>query len=266
MTEKITFSFGKNWSEFVKQNFNEERVMIAQKHLLTFLELPNLEGKYFLDVGCGSGIHSLAAFKVGAQKIVSFDLDPESVKTTEKLKEIVGNPPHWEVRSGSILDKDFINTLEPADIVYSWGVLHHTGNIWEALANTVGLMKKNGLLYIAIYTTDERSSYWLEVKKKYNRASKIGKKIIEGSYILRHTLFPHLLRLKNPLKTIRQYKKNRGMNFFTDVKDWLGGYPYEHAKIEEVLQFCKKKLNLELVNIKTGEANTEYLFKKMRTP
>lgn len=250
----------------MKQNFNEERVMIAQKHLLAFLELNDLQNKYFLDVGCGSGIHSLAALKAGAQKIVSFDVDPEAVKTTEKLRETYGKPIHWQVCHGSILDNNFINSLLPADIVYSWGVLHHTGDMWDALRNTVSLMKEDGLLYIALYTTDPRSNYWLKIKKKYNQSSKIGKKIMEGSYILKYLILLHILQLKNPLKIVNQYKKRRGMAFFTDLKDWLGGYPYEHAKIEEVLQFCKKKLNLELVNIKTGEANTEYLLQKIRTP
>ena len=260
--EKITFSFGKNWEEFIRLNFSEERVEIAKNHILDFLELTNLQGRYFLDVGCGSGIMSLAAFKAGARKIVSFDIDNYSVKTTEKIKEIQGNPSNWEVLCGSVLDNQFISNLEPVDIVYSWGVLHHTGNMWKAIENTAGLMKSDGLLYIALYTTDSKSKYWLEVKKKYNRASEIEKRLMEYWYIVKHTIIPHCARLKNPLKTIREYKQKRGMAYLTDIKDWLGGYPYEYAKIEEVLQFCRKKLDLELINIKTGEANTEYLFRK----
>ena len=260
--EKITFSFGKNWEEFIKFNFSEERVGIAQKHILDFLELPDLQGKYFLDAGCGSGLMSLSALKAGAKRVVSFDIDNYSVRTTEKIKGIHGNPSNWEVLCGSVLDNQFISKIEPADIVYSWGVLHHTGNMWKAIENTAGLIKINGLLYIALYTTDSKSEYWLEVKKKYNRASEIEKRLMEYWYIVRRTIIPHCARLKNPLKTIRQYKQKRGMAYLTDIKDWLGGYPYEYAKIEEVLQFCRKKLNLELINIKTGEANTEYLFRK----
>ncbi|MBU1631288.1 MAG: class I SAM-dependent methyltransferase, partial [Candidatus Omnitrophica bacterium] len=169
---------------------------------------------------------------------------------------------NWIVLGGSILNKTFLSNIEPADIVYSWGVLHHTGKIWEALENTSKLMKKDGFFYIALYTTTNKSAYWLETKKRYNRASTLEKKWMQLAYIIRYTIIPQLFRLKNPLPYLRNYKKSRGMSYLTDVKDWLGGYPYEDAKIEEVLRFCRKKLSFELINIKTGEACTEYLFQK----
>ena len=108
--EEITFSFGKNWEEFIRRNFSQERMEISKKHILEFLELTDLSGKYFLDVGCGSGLSSLAASVAGAKKVVSFDLDTYSVKTTKKLKEIAGNPLHWTVLGGSILDKAFLSS------------------------------------------------------------------------------------------------------------------------------------------------------------
>jgi 2-polyprenyl-6-hydroxyphenyl methylase/3-demethylubiquinone-9 3-methyltransferase len=135
--------------------------------------------------------------------------------------------------------------------------------MWEAIENAAGLMKGDGLLYIALYTTDARSDHWLEVKKKYNAASAVKKRIMELSYVMRYTIAPCLLARETFQRTMRSYRqRNRGMSYLTDVRDWLGGYPFEHAKIEEVLGFCRKRLGLELVNIKTGEANTEYLFKR----
>lgn len=258
----MSFSFGKNWENFINKSFNRERVEISKKHILEFLGVDNLKGKYFLDVGCGSGLSSFAVLEAGAKKVVSFDADPYSVKATKKLREIAENPSNWIVLEGSILDKKFLLSVEAADIVYSWGVLHHTGKMWEALENTTNLMKKNGFLYIALYTTTDKSGYWFRIKQRYNKASSIRKKLMEVSYVIRHTIIPYIIRRKNPLTFIRSYGQKRGMSYFTDVKDWLGGYPYEDAKIEEVLQFCHKKLSLELVNIKTGEANTEYLFQK----
>ena len=130
----MRFGFGKNWQLYIQRYFNEERVSIAQKHLLDFLQLDSLAGKYFLDIGCGSGLHSLAACKAGASRVVSFDYDWNSVHATEKLKEFSGNPAHWTVLQGSILEPQFLATLQPADIVYSWGVLHHTGALWQALS------------------------------------------------------------------------------------------------------------------------------------
>lgn len=256
------FGFGKNWDEFVRRAFSEERVGIARDHLLRFLELPDLKGKYFLDVGCGSGLSSRAALDAGAAKIVSFDYDPDSVRTAERVRQMSGSPSNWTVLQGSILDDSFVSSLEPADVVYAWGVLHHTGRMWKAIENAAGLMRERGLFYAALYTATSKSDYWIRVKKRYNRASAFRKRLMEARYVLRYTVLPQLVRGKNPCSLIKNYKSMRGMSFFTDVKDWLGGWPYEDAKIEDVLRFCRKRLGLEMINVATGEANTEYLFQR----
>lgn len=255
-----SFSFGKNWQDFIEFYLTPERVSIAKQHIAKFLEVPDFKGRSFLDVGCGSGLSSLAAHELGAARIVSFDLDPDAVKTTQKLRELAGNPAHWTIRQGSILDESFCKSIETADIVYSWGVLHHTGQMWNAFANTARLVSEHGLLYVALYTTLPKSGYWLWVKQRYNRTSTVGKRIMEIVFMLMHSCKLLLFDFQNPLRHIRRYEQRRGMSYRTDVRDWLGGYPYEHAKIEEVLRFARKRLNLELINIKTGEANTEYVF------
>jgi len=260
--EGISFSFGRNWEDFIKTSFSDERVKIAKAHLLDFLEVEDLHGKYFLDIGSGSGIHSLAALLLGAERVVSFDVDEYSVKAAEMVRERKGRGFDWEILRGSVLDNDFLARIKPADIVYSWGVLHHTGDMWTAIRNAAGLMRPGGLFYLALYTTEPSSNYWLKVKKKYNRSSDFRKRMMEASYVARRVILPDILGRRNTWRRVREYKKSRGMSFMTDVRDWLGGYPFEHARIEEVLRFGRTSLGLELVNIQTGEANTEYLFKR----
>ncbi len=261
-TENGFFSFGKNWQDFVEHRLTSEKIAVAKRHLLGFLEVPDLQGKSFLDIGCGSGLSSLAAYELGAEKIVSFDKDPYSVRTTNMLREMTNNPPNWIVLHGSVVDAEFLKELEPADIVYAWGVLHHTGKMWEAFAQTSTLLAERGLLYISLYTTRPTSQYWIHVKKQYNQASPLKKRLMEAHYILRYTLLPRLLRAQNPFRYIFDQQRKRGMSYLTDVRDWLGGYPYEDAKIEEVLRFARKTLNLELINITTARLTTEYLFAK----
>jgi len=256
------FRFGKNWDLFIRRALSNERICISREHILKFLELPDLAGKYFLDVGCGSGISSRAALEAGAAKIVSFDSDPDSVTTTERVREMSGYPPHWTVLHGSILDEAFVSSIKPADIVYAWGVLHHTGQMWKAIEYAASLLGERGVFYVALYTRSSKSDYWVKMKKRYNSASAFRKRLMEAHYILRHTVLPQLIRGKNPRRWIKHYKSMRGMSYLTDLRDWLGGWPYEDAKIEDVVRFCRKKLNLELINISTGEANTEYLFHK----
>jgi SAM-dependent methyltransferase len=264
--EKVTFSFGKNWEQFIRTNFSEERIEIARQHLLNFLDMRDLAGKYFLDIGCGSGIHSLAAFKSSAQRIASFDVDPYSVATTQKIHEMYGSPPSWQIAHGSILEDTFLRTVEPADIVYSWGVLHHTGNVWQAIRNAATFLKPGSIFYIAIYDKTPDTPYWIDIKKKYNRSTGLGKKLMEFSYVWRAFFkTASLSRIKQSIAYINNYKKSRGMEFWTDVKDWLGGWPYEPATQEEICSFCEETLGLERIKVKTGEANIEYLFKKKTT-
>src|SRR5688572_14102121 len=110
-TNSARFAFGKNWEDYIQKYFSEERVEISRQHLLSFLNLDDLKGKSFLDIGCGSGLHSLAAFRSGAEKIYGFDYDLDSVTTAKKLREFAGNPSNWEIYQGSILDKDYLRTI-----------------------------------------------------------------------------------------------------------------------------------------------------------
>lgn len=264
-TNSDRFAFGKNWEDYIQKHFSEERVEISRKHLLAFLQLPDLKGKSFLDIGCGSGLHSLAALRAGAEKIFSFDYDTDSVTTTTKLREFVGSPSHWKVCQGSILDKEFLNTIEPADIIYSWGVLHHTGSMWQAMDNAVGLGQPGALYYIALYDHDIQVNptpeFWLDVKQRYNKSSEWGKRKLELWYIWRFSLNRNILTLPKFLARIFGYKHSRGMAFYNDVKDWLGGWPMEFAKRADVKAWAAKH-GLEMLTMKTGEANTEYLFKR----
>ena len=257
------FSFGRNWDRYVRGHFDDGRVEISRRYLMDFLGLPDLSGKSFLDIGCGSGIHSLAAHRSGASRVVSIDVDPFSVKATKQVREKAGSPPSWEVFEGSILDPPFMSRITPTDIVYSWGVLHHTGNLWEAMRQAAGRVPPGGLFYVAIYEKTPRSPYWIGVKQRYNRASALRKRFMELGYVYRT-----FLRTKSPalllgnLRYIRDYRASRGMEFWTDIRDWLGGWPYEPATPAEMTGFCEKVLGLRTVKIKTGEANIEYLFSR----
>ena len=263
--EDMKFRFGENWEKYIKKHFSEERVEISRQHLLGFLQMDDLQGKSFLDIGCGSGLHSLAAFRACASKIVSFDYDPVSVQTTLKLKEYAGNPGQWQVMQGSILDDVFLKTLALADIVYSWGVLHHTGNMWKAMDNAACLIKPGGLFYAALYDYDIQvnpsAEFWLEVKQRYNRASDWGKRKMEWWYIWEFMLYKNIVALPILIKRSVGYKASRGMAFYTDIVDWLGGWPMDFAKRADVKVWTLRQ-NLEMLSMKTGEANTEYLFRR----
>jgi len=261
---KITFSFGKNWQDFLK-SIDKKRIRSAELSLTEFLNLKNLKGKSFLDIGCGSGLFSYVAFRLGAKNIVSFDLDPFSVECCKYLHQKAGNPINWITCEGSILDNSFLSKLGKFDIVYSFGVLHHTGKMWEAIRNSANLVNKGGYFYLVIYNKGKSSKFWLKVKKFYNFLPLIGKSIVEFLYMFIYFVV-NLLQFKNPLAKIKDYKSTRGMNWKTDIIDWLGGYPYEFATVEEVFKFIKKNFpDFNLINIKTARnsGGNWYLFQRI---
>lgn len=261
------FEFGKNWNQYIEKNFSQERVDISQKHMLDFLGLSSLEGRSFLDIGCGSGLHSLAAWQAGASPIFSFDYDINSVSTTMALHGRAECPPQWHVNQGSILDDEYLSSIGHADIVYSWGVLHHTGDVWTALGNAASKVANNGLLYVALYSSDAHidptPEFWLATKKKYLAATSAGKRQMERWYVWNFSLNRKLYNIPRLLKQIVAYKLSRGMDYMTDVRDWLGGWPMEFCKDQDVIDFVTGKYSCKLVKIKTGEANTEFLFQKV---
>ncbi len=261
------FSFGKNWQSFLK-SLNNGKIREAEDSLLHFLGGKEaLLEKTFVDIGCGSGLFSLAAYRLGAKRVVSVDIDDASVACANFLREKAHTPPEWEIRTGSALDKEFLLSLGTYDIVYSWGVLHHTGDMYQALTNVTSLVAPNGKLYIALYNDNKRilegsSQFWLNIKRLYNSSPLVGKKTLELFYTL-YYIIGLSVNFINPVVYIKNYQSLRGMNFFTDIKDWLGGYPYEYASAEKITSYFK---TLGFQCLKTNPARSigcnEFLFVK----
>jgi 2-polyprenyl-6-hydroxyphenyl methylase/3-demethylubiquinone-9 3-methyltransferase len=262
-TDVAGFSFGENWEMYVKRHLSDERVEISRAHLMEFLGRDTLAGCTFLDIGCGSGIHSLAALRSGAQRVISFDADPSSVAATRKVFERCGDPQRMQVLQGSILDDELVARLPKADIVYSWGLLHHTGDLWSAMRNAASLVADGGTFYIAVYEKTDESEYWIATKQRYNRAGWLQQRLMELACIWRLQFrTTNLGAIWVSLRHILSYKRSRGMAYLSDIRDWLGGWPFEPATEAEVCTFCEKELGLERIKVRTGEANIEYLFNR----
>ncbi len=268
MSEAPRFGFGSNWSRFVDRHLSDERVAESQEHLLGFLKRSDLSGMRFLDIGCGSGLHSLAAHRAGAD-VVGFDYDPNSVATAKRVRAWAGEPSNWQIQQGSVLDADFMATLPEADVTYSWGVLHHTGDMWTAIANTCDRVPVGGLLYLALYDYDAVAAgkhspeYWLDVKQMYVKAGWIERRLMEAYYLWDVDMGRRFKRFPKVMKRIRR-NRGRGMAWYTDLKDWIGGWPMEFVKVPEALAFCAER-GFESLDVRTGEANAELLFRRTAT-
>jgi len=258
------FAFGENWTDFLKV-VDEDRVSLAVEGMRRLFPDDELRGARLLDIGCGSGLSALAAAHLGVASITAVDIDRNSVSATSRLLGENLPKARWSADVVSVFDL-------PAgqfDVVHSWGVLHHTGDMWRAIRAASEQVKPRGLLALAIYRKTPLCGAWKVEKAIYSKAPRFIQAAMRALYLAGFTVVS-LLRGKDPFKYRREYGSARGMSFMHDVHDWLGGYPYESAAPAEIRAFLAD-LGFELVRERLLPANArgvlgsgcdEYVFRR----
>ncbi|KAF0126642.1 MAG: methyltransferase family protein [Elusimicrobia bacterium] len=257
---KATFSFGRNWRDYVEKAADPAALAEAEASLRSFGV--DLAGKKLLDIGCGSGLFSLAALRLRAAEVRSFDADPYSVEAARALRAKLGvGEKNWEIGPGSVLDPAFMAPLKGRyDVVYSWGVLHHTGDMRSAIINAAGTVTPGGTLIIAIYNRAPGSPFWKRVKELYNRRPGL-QPFITAAHLASFGLYSLLLGMAGRKKN----SSDRGMNIYHDAVDWLGGWPYEYASHEEIVAMVEPLgFRLERAPVKLPSADAGGFLSSLR--
>lgn len=262
---KLRFEFGKNWESYSKL-VDESHLAEAIQRLEKLIPRESIEGKTLIDIGCGSGIHSLAALRMGASHVVAIDLDQDSVRTTKETLARFWQGDNYQIEAASVFDIT-PETYGTFDVVYSWGVLHHTGDMNKATKQASALVKAGGLFVVALYGKTKFCGSWKKIKHWYINASEEKKRLAEKRYV--HLFGAYLLLRGKRLSThVTNYKEKRGMDFMHDVKDWLGGYPYESIQPQE-LDRMLRPLGFFPVSIRAkrrsglfGSGCDEYVYRK----
>jgi SAM-dependent methyltransferase len=243
MTENLLefeshFSFGENWAQYA-QKIDERRIEEAEKSLIRLLGRESIEGRTFLDIGCGSGLFSLAAVRLGCKRLLAVDLDPNSVETTRKtLERHAPSGANWDCKRISVFDLDPVH-VGTFDIVYSWGVLHHTGAMYKAIEKAPTVVAPHGTLALALYGKTPFCGLWRIEKRIYSRSPKWVQRAIERVYYV--AVSARLALKGESLKKRREtYFQQRGMDMYIDTRDWLGGYPYESISPNQAMTYMNK--------------------------
>ena len=262
------FAFGKNWQQFLLM-IDDTRIEQARQSLASRLREPTLTGRRFLDIGCGSGLFSLAARQLGA-RVHSFDFDADSVACAVELRRRYSPAdPEWTIEQGSVLDEPYLASLGGFDIVYSWGVLHHTGRMWAATDAACRRVAPDGKLFIALYNDlGTRTARWRAIKKAYNSLPGPVRPLFTGLVMAPEELktLARAIVSGRPASYLRLWSayNDRGMNRWRDMVDWVGGYPYEVATPEAVFEFCRER-GFALSGLKCGGVGlgcNEFVFQR----
>jgi 2-polyprenyl-6-hydroxyphenyl methylase/3-demethylubiquinone-9 3-methyltransferase len=235
------FEFGANWARFA-DTISPLAIAEARKGLERLFPAGEIRDRRFLDIGCGSGLHSLAALQSGAAEVSAIDIDPRSVVTTQALLGRLAPSKFWRAQVQSVFDMP----AEPRfDIVYSWGVLHHTGDMRRAIACAYAKVAPGGLLCLALYRRTLLCGAWRIEKWIYSRSPRSVRSMLETLYVGAMRIF-YRITGRDFEAYVADYVGARGMDFMTDVRDWLGGYPYESVSEAEV-RAIGQQLHLRLV-------------------
>ena len=263
------FDFGANWKSFSDRALSAAHVQQAKEHFAQLFAGIELDGRAFLDIGFGQGLTLLIAASEGA-KTIGCDINStcaDVVRSNQK-RYFPGLPEDAvPLLVGSILDPGFIETLRTEapdqsrrayDIVHSWGVLHHTGNMRDATQGAASLVVPGGYLVISIYSRHWSSGLWGVIKRFYNAAPVLLRRLLVALLTPLIYVAKWCVTGRNPLE------QRRGMDFHHDILDWLGGYPYEYATPAEVNRMLEN-LGFESVrfipaNVPTG--CNEFVFRR----
>jgi len=136
------------WKEFFRQ-ITENRYE-SEPYILEFANFPSAKNKSVLEIGVGAGTDFESWCQYGS-KVSGVDLTRRAVEMTRKRLRINGIIPSENIDVKQINAERLPFDSSSYDIVYSWGVIHHTKRPKSILSEAHRVLKKGGVLKGMIY-------------------------------------------------------------------------------------------------------------------
>ena len=138
----------------------EARKYLVEPHIPGFAEFERWAGKRVLEVGCGIGTDSVNFARAGA-RLTAVDLSSESLRVAEQRANVMGVADRIEFVQANAEQLTSALDGEPYDLVYSFGVVHHTPHPDRALVEMRALTAPGGALKLMVYHRRSWKVFWI---------------------------------------------------------------------------------------------------------
>ena len=144
-----------------KEYFDEvaRKKFTAEPHIKFFSQFPKWYGKKVLEIGCGLGTVGLNFAAFGAD-YTGVELSKESIKLTQKRFDIYDQSGNFYCGNAEELSS-FV-PVETYDLVYSFGVIHHSPHPEKIISEIKNYMNENSVLKIMLYAKDSWKNYMID--------------------------------------------------------------------------------------------------------
>lgn len=165
-----------------KEYFNEieARKYFVEPHIPVFAEFPRWNGKKVLEIGCGIGTDTINFARNGAQ-VTAVDVSEKSIGLAKKRAEVYGVQDAIRFYCGNAEELSKLIPPEKYDLIYSFGVIHHTPHPEKVLEELRSFTKPGTEVKIMVYYRYSWKVFWIILTYGWGQFWKLDELVAKNS-------------------------------------------------------------------------------------